>query len=138
MHNENMFCLTIICIIFEKYVILNIKEADVMNNEDLNSIFEQINNLKKPVSESKEKATDHAKDTLREVLNGVSEEIQRVLDENNFTQEDLCRITNMSQSNISKIQNGKVVPRIETLQKIASATHTRLVISFESLEGDDQ
>ena len=109
-----------------------------MNNEDMNSIFEQINNLKKPASESKEKSTDNAKDTLREVLNGVSEEIQRVLDDNNFTQEDLCRITNMSQSNISKIQNGKVVPRIETLQKIASATHTRLVISFESIEGEDQ
>ena len=109
-----------------------------MNNEDMNSIFEQINNLKKPASESKEKSTDNAKGTLREVLNGVSEEIQRVLDENNFTQEDLCRITNMSQSNISKIQNGKVVPRIETLQKIASATHTRLVISFESIEGEDQ
>lgn len=43
----------------------------------------------------------------------------------------------MSQSNISKIQNGKVVPRIETLHKIATATHTRLVISFESMEGDD-
>ncbi len=109
-----------------------------MNNEDMNSIFEQINNLKKPASESKEKPTDNAKDILREVLNGVSEEIQRVLDDNNFTQEDLCRITNMSQSNISKIQNGKVVPRIETLQKIASATHTRLVISFESIEGEDQ
>lgn len=109
-----------------------------MNNEDMNSIFEQINNLKKPVSESKERPVDNAKDTLREVLNGVSEEIQRVLDNNNFTQEDLCRITNMSQSNISKIQNGKVVPRIETLQKIASATHTRLVISFDSIEGEDQ
>ena len=108
-----------------------------MNNEDMNFIFEQINNLKKPTTESKEKTTENKKDTLREVLNGVSEEIQRVLDENNFTQEDLCRITNMSQSNISKIQNGKVVPRIETLQKIATATHTRLVISFESMEGDD-
>ena len=76
----------------------------------------------------------YEKDTFREVLNGISEEIQRVLDENDFTQEDLCRITNMSQSNISKIQNGKVVPRIETLQKIAN---TRLVISFESMEGED-
>ena len=43
----------------------------------------------------------------------------------------------MSQSNISKIKNGKVVPKIETLHKIANATHTRLVISFESMEGDD-
>ena len=108
-----------------------------MNNADINDIFEQINNLKKPTSESKEKMTNTSKDTLREVLNSVSEEIQRVLDENDFTQEDLCRITNMSQSNISKIQNGKVVPRIETLHKIATATHTRLVISFESMEGDD-
>ena len=42
-----------------------------MNNEDMSSIFEQINNLKKPASESKEKAIDTSKDTLREVLNGV-------------------------------------------------------------------
>lgn len=108
-----------------------------MSNEDMKSIFEQINNLKKPVSESREEMIDNSQDTLHEVLSGVSEEIQRVLDENNFTQEDLCRITNMSQSNISKIQNGKVVPRIETLQKFASATHTRLVICFEDIEGDD-
>ena len=77
------------------------------------------------------------KDELREVLNSVSDEIKRVMDENDFTQEDLCRITKMSQSNISKIQNGKVVPRIETLQKIAMATHTRLVISFESREEEE-
>ena len=109
-----------------------------MNNGDMSSIFEQINNLKKPATKSQEKTVDTSENALREVLNSVSEEIQRVLDENNFTQEDLCRITNMSQSNISKIQNGKVVPRIETLQKIASATHTRLIISFESIEGDDQ
>ena len=109
-----------------------------MNNEGMNSIFEQINNLKKPDSDSKEKTIDTSKNNLREVLNGVSEEIQRVLDANNFTQEDLCRITSMSQSNISKIQNGKVVPRIETLHKIATATHTRLVISFESMEGENQ
>ena len=76
-----------------------------MSNEDMKSIFEQINNLKKPVSESREEMIDNSQDTLHEVLSGVSEEIQRVLDENNFTQEDLCRITNMSQSNISKIQD---------------------------------
>lgn len=108
-----------------------------MNDKDMSSIFEQINNLKKPNSEPQEKSLENEKDALREVLNGVSDEIQRVLDENDFTQEDLCRITNMSQSNISKIQNGKVVPRIETLQKIAKATHTRLVISFENVEGED-
>ena len=106
-----------------------------MASDDMNSIFEQIDNLKKPVGKLKEENPE--KDDLREVLSSVSEEIKRVLAENNFTQEDLCHITNMSQSNISKIQNGKVVPRIETLQKIASATHTKLVISFESMEGEE-
>jgi ribosome-binding protein aMBF1 (putative translation factor) len=107
-----------------------------MNNDDMNYIFEQINDLKKPAKESKEVNTANERDTLQDVLKRVTEEIQRVLDENDFTQEDLCRITKMSQSNISKIQNGKVVPRIETLHKIANATQTRLVISFESIEGE--
>lgn len=107
-----------------------------MNDNNLNSIFEQINNLKKPVSDSKEETIANSTDTLREVRNGVSREIQRVLDENDLSQEDLCRITNMSQSNISKILNGKVIPRVDTLHKIATATHTRLVISFERIEGD--
>ena len=70
----------------------------MMNSEDMNSIFEQINNLKKPVSKSEKKTVDTSNNTLL---------------------------------------NGKVVPKIETLQKIASATHTRLVISFENFEGDD-
>ena len=53
-----------------------------MNSEDMNSIFEQINNLKKPVSKSEKKTVDTSNNTLREILNGVSEEIQRVLEEN--------------------------------------------------------
>ena len=106
-----------------------------MAAHDMDLIFEQINNLKKPTTQTEEVCPE--KDELREVLNSVSDEIKRVMDENDFTQEDLCRITKMSQSNISKIQNGKVVPRIETLQKIAMATHTRLVISFESREEEE-
>lgn len=106
-----------------------------MTAHDMDLIFEQINNLKKPIMQTKDVRPE--KDELREVLNSVSDEIKRVMDENDFTQEDLCRITKMSQSNISKIQNGKVVPRIETLQKIAMATHTRLVISFESREEEE-
>lgn len=108
-----------------------------MDNDALNLIFKQIDNLKKPETEMGEIKLENKKSDIQEILKGINQEIQRVLDENNFTQEDLCRITNMSQSNISKIQNGKVVPRIETLQKIADATHTRLVISFESMEGDE-
>lgn len=108
-----------------------------MSDRDLSSIFEQINNLKKPVSDSGEKKIDNAKNTLNEVMDNLSREIRRVLRESNLSQEELCQITNMSQSNISKIQNGKVIPRIDTLQKIAMATSTRLVISFEHFEGDE-
>lgn len=108
-----------------------------MNSKDMDAIFEQIKHLKMPTTKTEEIEVRDEKDTLRELLNGVAEEIQRVLDENHFTQEDLCRMTGMSQSNISKIQNGKVVPRIETLQKIAQATNTRLVISFESREEEE-
>lgn len=106
-----------------------------MPNEEMNSIFEQINNLKKPTKETD--IVDSEKERLQDVLKSVAEEIKRVLDENSFTQEDLCKLTNMSQSNLSRIQNGKVIPRIETLHKIAEATHTRLVISFENMEGED-
>lgn len=106
-----------------------------MPNEEMNSIFEQINNLKKPTKETD--IVDSEKERLQDVLKSVAEEIKRVLDENSFTQEDLCKFTNMSQSNLSRIQNGKVIPRIETLHKIAEATHTRLVISFENMEGED-
>ena len=106
-----------------------------MSSKDLDSIFEQIDKL--VISDvKKEENVDYPEDTLQEVLQEVIEEIQRVLQENDLTQEDLCKITNMSQSNISKIQNGRVVPRIETLHKIAKATHTRLIISFENIEGD--
>ena len=106
-----------------------------MSSKDLDSIFEQIDKL--VISDvKKEEIVDYPEDTLQEVLQEVIEEIQRVLQENDLTQEDLCKITNMSQSNISKIQNGRVVPRIETLHKIAMATHTRLIISFENIEGD--
>ena len=44
-----------------------------MNNKDMSSIFEQINNLKKPDTASKEKNTDISENALREVLNTVSD-----------------------------------------------------------------
>lgn len=105
-----------------------------MENSDINSIFEQINNLSTETNSIG--AGDNHIDLLKELTTGIATEIQRVLDKNGLTQEDLCQMMSMSQSNISKILNGKVVPRIETLHKIALATNTRLVVSFESIEGD--
>ncbi|MBQ7077992.1 MAG: helix-turn-helix transcriptional regulator [Lachnospiraceae bacterium] len=103
-----------------------------MSANKIDKIFEQIDKLNKPNSEQEALPAAKTNGISRSVLNEISSEIQRILDENGFTQEDLCRITGMSQSNISKILNGKVAPRIDTLQKIAESTHTKLVISFES------
>ena len=47
-----------------------------MADYDFNSIFEQINNLKKPTTQTEEVRPE--KDELREVLNSVSDEIKRV------------------------------------------------------------
>ena len=105
-----------------------------MGDNGIDTIFEQINNLKKPIYVNKIAPIESKSGALSDVLNVISVEIQRVMDDNNFTQEDLCEITGMSQSNISKILNGKVVPRIDTLQKIAESTHTRLVICFENVK----
>ncbi len=113
-----------------------------MTTKLMTTIFDQIDNLKIPSNEEQKVKADNVEadsvdQSLRVLLVSLSDEIQRVMDQNNFTQEDLCRITGMSQSNISKIQNGKVTPRIETLQRIANATHTRLVIGFENTEGEE-
>ena len=108
-----------------------------MGKNEIDAIFEQINKLNKPVSYSETTSTSSTNSALGDMLNGVSAEIQRVLDENKLTQEDLCKITGMSQSNVSKILNGKVAPRLDTLQKIAASTNTKLVVSFEKIGGDE-
>ncbi|SFC26437.1 helix-turn-helix domain-containing protein [Butyrivibrio sp. YAB3001] len=108
-----------------------------MGENEIDAIFEQINKLKKPASGSEITSANNANSALGDMLNGVSAEIQRVLDDNKLTQEDLCKITGMSQSNISKILNGKVAPRLDTLQKIAASTNTKLVVSFEKIGGDE-
>lgn len=111
-------------------------EEEIMN-EDMSTIFEQISNIKKHNVRISGNTGGREKDDLHELICGLSEEIQRVLRQNNLTQEDLCEKTKMSQSNVSKILNGKIIPRIETLQKIATVTNTRLIISFENLEEEN-
>ena len=108
-----------------------------MSENEIDAIFEQINKLKVSTTASETASANNANSDLSEMLSGVSAEIQRILDENKLTQEDLCKITGMSQSNVSKILNGKVAPRLDTLQKIAASTNTKLVASFEKIGGDE-
>ena len=50
--------------------------------------------------------------------------------ENNITQKELSRLTGITQSDISKIENGNANPSIKTLQKIAKALNKKLIIKF--------
>lgn len=108
-----------------------------MSENEIDALFEQINKLKISTSTSGAASANNTNSALSDMLCGVSAEIQRILDENKLTQEDLCKITGMSQSNVSKILNGKVAPRLDTLQKIAASTNTKLVVSFEKIGGDE-
>ncbi|MBE5908832.1 MAG: helix-turn-helix transcriptional regulator [Lachnospiraceae bacterium] len=109
-----------------------------MDKNEIIDIFEQISNLKIPSNESNDIAETAKADSFGDTMHDVAVEIQKVMEENKLTQEDLCKLTNMSQSNISKILNGKVIPRLDTLAKIASATNTKLVVGFESIEEDGE
>ena len=65
----------------------------------------------------------------------TGEKIKKTRIQKEFTQKQLAEKCGMYESQIRKYESGKINPKIETLQKIATATHTRLVISFENLEG---
>ena len=51
-----------------------------------------------------------------------------------LTQNQLAEKSGVSQSNISKIENGSYRPSIATLKKIANALEKRLVIDFADRE----
>ena len=53
----------------------------------------------------------------------------------NITQNQLAEKSGVTQSNISKIENGSYHPSISTLKKIANALGKRLVIDFVDREG---
>ena len=52
----------------------------------------------------------------------------------NLTQKQLAQRSGVSQSNISKIENGNYHPSLSTLKRIAGALGKRLVVSFEDPE----
>ena len=50
--------------------------------------------------------------------------------EHNLTQKELSELTGITQSDLSKIENGNANPSIKTLQKLAKAFNKKLVIRF--------
>ena len=60
----------------------------------------------------------------------IIESLIEARNENNITQKELSRLTGITQSDISKIENGNANPSIKTLQKIAKALNKKLIIKF--------
>ena len=60
----------------------------------------------------------------------IIESLIEARNENNITQKELSKLTGITQSDISKIENGNANPSIKTLQKIAKALNKKLIIKF--------
>ena len=66
-----------------------------------------------------------------DIFKEISEQIIKAREELHLTQKDLAKISGLTQSNISNIENGSNRPTIATLKKIADALGKRLVIDLE-------
>ena len=71
----------------------------------------------------------------------LQEEIPRLLlsarNSANITQKQLAEQTGLSQANISRFENGQVLPSLPTLKKISDALGKKLVIKFDDFKEDE-
>lgn len=51
-----------------------------------------------------------------------------------FSQSDLAALAGTKQPAIARLESGRVIPRLDLLQKIAHALGLRLTVAFEKLE----
>ena len=72
-----------------------------------------------------------------DIYREIAELIIAVRGELGLTQEQLARLTGVSQANISKFENGISHPSITTLRKIADGMGKRLVLRFADKEEDE-
>jgi len=101
-----------------------------MEPEDLDFLYEIENNEKKLKSSQDEvenfkKEWDELEDEYQIIENIVKARIEA-----HMTQTQLSEVTGITQSDISKIENGNGNPSLKTLRKIAHAFGKKLKIEF--------
>jgi len=57
--------------------------------------------------------------------------------ENNMTQEELAERLGMKQSALARLESGKSIPSLKTIQRIAQGLGKKLVLTFEPISGSD-
>jgi ribosome-binding protein aMBF1 (putative translation factor) len=65
-----------------------------------------------------------------DVFAEIREQIVKAREDKQLTQKDLARLSGLTQSNISNIENGSNRPTISTLKKIADALGKRLIVDL--------
>lgn len=87
--------------------------------------------IDKALSEVKYDAMKDEPETFDYNINGeIADLIISLRNEMNITQEQLAEKSGVSQANISKIENGKYMPSIKVIKRIADALGKRIVIDL--------
>ncbi len=71
-----------------------------------------------------------------DIFQEISASIAAARDELGLTQKELAKRSGVSQSNISKFENGSARPQISTLKKLADGLGKKLAISFADREDE--
>ena len=71
-----------------------------------------------------------------DIFSEICDEIINNRNEAGLTQKELAATSGLTQSNISKFENGISKPSIESLKKIADALGKRLIVRFVDVEDD--
>ena len=87
--------------------------------------------LKTAIIENDETETFQAE---YDILNEIRESIIEIRKSANISQKELSQKTGITQANISKIENGRYIPSIPVLKRIADGLNKRLSVDFVEVE----
>jgi transcriptional regulator with XRE-family HTH domain len=71
---------------------------------------------------------------MRESLNGIGRKLKAVRTERDLTLQDLAKLTGVTRSMLSQIENNKSLPSLTTLQRVSRALNMPMGAFFESEE----
>lgn len=61
----------------------------------------------------------------------VVRQLIKLREEHGWSQQDLTKLAGMKQSQLARLETGRVEPKLDTLQRLAGAMGSRLTICFE-------
>lgn len=68
----------------------------------------------------------------------LARKLQELRKERGLSQLRLAHLAGVSQSNISEIEAGKIIPRVPTLRRLAAALGVQLSVLIDSIDFSDE